>query len=288
MVLMHKSTAIRVAGLGAASAGLWLALTQQPPPQDLTITKVADDLHVIVGSGGNVGVYTTDEGVILVDDKFERNYDQIVEKVKSITSKPIRYVLNTHLHGDHSGGNAKFLGAGVEIIAHENAQKLMEEKKMPGVPRLSYNNRFNLKLGGKLVTANHFGRGHTGTDAVIHFPAQRTIHTGDLFVGGAPFIDYSSGGSGLEWTRTIDRALALDFDTVIPGHGPVMKREDLLRWKQSFETLKLQLSQMGRAGTPPDQAKQAVNFDKLPGWAAGGLWDRSFPGLYEELKKAGQ
>ncbi|MEZ5356041.1 MAG: MBL fold metallo-hydrolase [Bryobacteraceae bacterium] len=282
---MHKSTAIRTFGAALASAGLWLAMTQQPPAQELTVTKVADDLHVIVGSGGNVGVYTTDEGVILVDDKFEKDYPQIVEKVKSITAKPIRYVLNTHLHGDHSGGNAKFLAAGVEVIAHENAQVLMEEKKMPGVPRLSFHDRMNVKLGGKTVSANHYGRGHTKTDAVMYFPGARTIHTGDLFVAGAPFIDYSSGGSGLEWTRTIDRALALDFDTVIPGHGPVMKRAELLQWKQSFETLKMQLSQMQREGKTADEAKAAVNFDKLPGWAAGRLWDRSFPGLYEELKK---
>jgi glyoxylase-like metal-dependent hydrolase (beta-lactamase superfamily II) len=284
MVRMAKSSLIRAAGSIFGLAGLWVAMTQQPPPQELTVTKVADDLHVIVGSGGNVGVYVTEEGVILVDDKFEQNYQQIVDTVKGVTAKPIRYVLNTHLHGDHSGGNAKFLGAGVEVIAHENAQKLMEERKMPGVPRLSFHNRFTVKLGGKTVTANHFGRGHTQTDAVMHFPERRTIHTGDLFVAGAPFIDYSSGGSAVEWTRTIDRALALDFDTVIPGHGPVMKREDLLKWKQSYETLKMQVSRLRREGKTEAEAKAAVKFDGLPGWGPGRLWDRSFPGLYEELK----
>lgn len=263
---------------------MWVARTQQPP-QELTVTKVADDLHVIVGSGGNVGVYVTDEGVVLVDDKFEQNYQQILDKVKGITAAPVRYVLNTHLHGDHSGGNARFLAAGVEVVAHENAQQLMEEKKMPGAPRLAFHDRLTVKLGGKVVTANHFGRGHTRTDAVMHFPARRVIHTGDLFVAGAPFIDYSSGGSGVAWTRTLDRALELDFDTVIPGHGPVMKRADLLAWKQSFETLKMQLSDLRREGKNADAAKGAVKLESLAGWGPGRMWDRTFPGLWEELGK---
>jgi glyoxylase-like metal-dependent hydrolase (beta-lactamase superfamily II) len=278
---MLKSTTIRCLAIACASAGLWIASTQQTPPPDLTVSRIADDLHVIVGSGGNVGVYTTDEGVILVDDKFEQNYSQIIEKVKGITGRQIRYVLNTHLHGDHTGGNAKMLAAGVEIIAHENAQRLMDERKMPGVPRLSFHSRFNVRLGGKFVSARHFGRSHTGADAVVYFPAHKVIHMGDMFVDGAPFIDYASGGSGVAWTRTLDRVLELDFETVIPGHGPMMKRGDLLRWKQSFETLKLQLSEMRKSG----KSAEAAKLESLPGWAPGSRWDRSFPGLWDELGK---
>jgi len=283
---MLRATLIRTLTVSLASAGLWLALTQQQPPQPLTVTRIADDLHVIVGSGGNVAVYVTDEGLILVDDKFERNYAEIMEKVKGISNKPVRYLLNTHLHGDHTGGNAKFLEAGTEIISHESARIQMEEKKMPGVPRLSFTQEFTVRLGGKTVRARHLGRGHTSTDAFMLFPAHRVIHTGDMFVQGVPFIDYSSGGSGVQWTRTIHRALELEFDTVIPGHGPILKREDLLKWNQSFEQMKLQVSSLKRQGKSREDVAAAVKPESFPGWGPSSSWaQRTFPGLWDELGK---
>jgi glyoxylase-like metal-dependent hydrolase (beta-lactamase superfamily II) len=278
---MQKSTLIRLTALGFATAGLWVALTQQPP-QELTVTKIADDLHVIVGSGGNVAVYTTDEGVILVDDKFEPNFPQIMAKVKGITDKPVRYVLNTHVHGDHTGGNAKFLGAGAEIIAHENAVKQMEEKKMPGVPRLGFSQRFSVRLGGKRVEARYFGRGHTNTDVFIYFPALKVVHTGDMVTNGAPLIDYSSGASGIDWTPTLDRAMAMDFNTVIPGHGPIMKKEDILRYKQGFENMKLSLLSMRKQGKTLEEATAAVKADPA---LAKFMNQRGFAGLWDELAK---
>jgi glyoxylase-like metal-dependent hydrolase (beta-lactamase superfamily II) len=240
---------------------------------------------VLVGSGGNVGVYTTDEGVILVDDKFDQNVPAIVEKVRSITDKPIRYVLNTHLHGDHTGGNAKLLAGGAEIVAHENARSIMEERKMPGLPRLTYSKGFSVHLGGKRVEAHHYGRGHTRSDAFIYFPAHKVLHTGDMFVAGAPFIDHSSGGSGLAWTRTLDAALELDFETVIPGHGGVMKREDLLRWKQSFELVQEQARRLRSEGKTPEEAAGLIKTDGLPGWGGSSrnFITRSFPGFWQEL-----
>ena len=279
---MRNSTTIRLAAILFGLAGLWLAFTQQQP-QPLTVTKIADDLHVIVGSGGNVGVYVTDEGVILVDDKFEQNVAEIAAKVKSITDKPIRYILNTHLHGDHTGGNARFLAAGAEIVAHENAARTMDERKMPGVPRLSFSQRFAVKLGGKRVEARHYGRGHTNTDAFMYFPDRKVVHTGDMFVSSAPFIDYSSGGSGVDWTRSIDRAMELDFDTVIPGHGNIMKREDLLKWKQNFEQMRLQISNLKKQGKSKDEAAQLAKIDSF--FASPGMFvQRSYGGLWDELK----
>jgi len=284
---MSASTKPRLCAVLASLGGIWLAHTQQPPAQPLTVTKIADDLHVISGSGGNVAVYTTDEGAILVDDKFERNFGEIMAKVKSITDKPVRYLINTHQHGDHTGGNALFLGAGTEIIAHENARVNMEERKMPGLPRLTFSRDFSIRLGGKLVRARYYGRAHTNGDAFIEFPARRTIHTGDAFVAGAPFIDYSSGGSGAQWPQTIGRLMAeVSFDTVIPGHGGVMTREDLLRWKQSFETLNQQISSLRRQGRPKEEVQQLAKTDSLPGWGPNpGFGTRSFPGLFDELGK---
>ncbi|MFN7923517.1 MAG: MBL fold metallo-hydrolase [Bryobacteraceae bacterium] len=283
---MFKPIFVRAVALAAFSAGVWIAFTQQPPPQPLTVTKIAPDLHVIAGSGGNVAVYTTDEGAILVDDKFEPNYPQILEKVKEVTDKPVRYVLNTHQHGDHTGGNAKFLAAGAEIVVHENARNNMEKSSMPGVPRLTFSSQFSVKLGGKTVTMRHFGRGHTNGDAFLYFPALRVLHTGDMFIAGAPFIDHTNGGSGLEWPGTITRALgAFDFDTVIPGHGPIMKREDILKWKQSFETYNNQLRSLKREGKSESEALQIAKTDNVPGWGPNpGFGTRSFPGLWKEIQ----
>jgi glyoxylase-like metal-dependent hydrolase (beta-lactamase superfamily II) len=282
---MSRALSIRGVGLFLAVAGCWIGLTQQQPPPELTVTKIADDLHIIVGSGGNVGVYTTDEGVILIDDKFDQNVPAILEKVKAITDKPIRYVLNTHLHGDHTGGNARLIAAGAEIVAHENARSIMEERKMPGLPRLTYSQRFAVTLGGKRVEARHYGRGHTRSDAFMYLPARKVLHAGDMFVSSSPFIDYTSGGSGVEWTRSIDAALRLDFETVIPGHGPVMKREDLLKWKQTFELVKEQARQLKKQGKTRDEVAKMINLEAMPGWAGNSarFWERSFPGLWDEL-----
>ncbi len=277
-------TSFRVRSILTASlaAGIWVAYTQQQPPPELTVTKVHDDLHVIVGSGGNVTVYETPEGVVLVDDKFEPNVPQILAKTKSVTSKPIRYLLNTHQHGDHTGGNAKLMEQGVEIIAHENARLNMEERKMPGLPRLSFANQFTVRLGGKTIRAQHFGRGHTNGDAVIYFPARKTIHMGDMFVSSAPFVDYANGGSGVEWPRTLDRVLTLDFDTVIPGHGPILRRADLVKWKQGWEQFREELLSKKRSGMAKDEIGKGLNVD--PFFGTGGKWERSFSAFWDEVK----
>src|SRR5947209_8880920 len=165
----------------------------------------------------------TSEGTIIVDDKFAQDAAEIVSKVKSVTDKPIRYVLNTHQHGDHTGGNEAAMAAGAEAVIHKNARANMVMGKQPGLPRLTFSDEQQLFAGGKEVLAKYVGRGHTNGDAVVYFPAERVLHTGDLFVQGAPFCDTSSGCSIKEWEGTIRNALKLDFDTVIPGHGPIMK-----------------------------------------------------------------
>jgi cyclase len=283
---MKRAAWIRLGALALAVGGVWIALTQQQPPADLTVEKIADDLHVLIGSGGNVAVYTTDEGVILVDDKFEQNYPQILAKVKSLTDKPIRYVLNTHQHGDHTGGNAKMLAASVEILAHENARANMIRNKQPGPPRIAFADEVSVTLGGKTVQARHFGAGHTNGDAVMYFPALRVVHTGDLFVRGSPFIDYDNGGSSDAWMKTIDGILTLDFDTVIPGHGAVSKRADLIAWKADFEKLRSRVREMTRQGKRRGEVATLLKVDDLPGWTMGGLFAKSLPALYDEMARS--
>ena len=187
---MSKTLVARISGSVILLLGCWIAYTQnqvkQPPP--LTLNKVKDDLYEIVGDGGNVAVYLTDEGVILVDDKFEQDYEGITAKVKSVTSQPVKYVLSTHHHADHSGGNAKFLPT-AEIISTANARANIVEHKQSNAPpgmaaaRVVFTQESAVFLGGKEVRARYFGRGHTNGDAIIVFPALRTAHIGDLAAG---------------------------------------------------------------------------------------------------------
>jgi cyclase len=277
-VLLRTSLALVFAG------ALFVAKTQPQQPQ-LTISKVKSDLYVIEGDGGNTGVLVTDDGVILVDDKFARDVEVILEKVKSVTSKQVRYLFNTHHHGDHSGGNEKLLAQNVEILAHRNARVNIVEKKQPGPPRIAFADEAEIWLGGKQVKARHFGRSHTNGDAVIYFPELKTIHTGDMFVRNAPFIDYSSGGSLVEWTKTIDGVLTLDFDTVIPGHGAVCTRAELVAFRKTLEQLRTRMSGLAKKY---DKAEDAVAQLKLEdfGWQSNPGLLKRYEGLYQEMKSA--
>src|SRR5436189_6444324 len=152
----------------------WIAYTQNQGKQapQLTINKVKDDLYNIEGDGGNVAVLVTNEGVVLVDDKFDRDHDAIVSKIKSVTNQPVKYVLSTHHHADHSGGNAKFLPT-AEIISTANARANIIEHKQSNAPpgvapaRVVFTEECSVFLGGKEVRSRHFGRGHTNGDAII-------------------------------------------------------------------------------------------------------------------------
>src|ERR1700722_20710628 len=198
---LQKPRLLRIGGIALAIAGLgfvWLQ-AQQPPKQPLTVQKVTDHLWVIMNNAsGNVAVLPTDEGILLVDDKFEADGPDILAKVKGVSDKPIKYILNTHQHGDHTGGNAFMLkNTPAEIVIHKNARANMVAGNQPGLPQITYADEAQVFLGGKEVSAHHVGRGHTNGDAVILFPTERVLHTGDLFVNGsAPFIDYSAKPSG--------------------------------------------------------------------------------------------
>lgn len=269
-----------------ASATLATSLRAQTPK--LTLKQVNNDLYDIEGDGGNVAVYLTDEGVILVDDKYERDYEPIMAHVKSLTSKPVKYVLSTHYHGDHSGGNVKFLPA-AEIISTANARNAILEHKQPNAPpdevpaNVVFTHETAVFLGGKEARAQYCGRGHTNGDAVIYFPALRTLHTGDLMAGSTPLIDYNGGGSLVEWAKTLDQAMKLDFDTVIPGHGPVTNKAGLLAYRNNVEKLRTRATELIREGRNQQEVGKIMNTEF--GWAPDGLqmqW--SLPGMMKELK----
>jgi len=284
-MLMNKTMLFRLGGIGLATAGLGLIWLQaQPPKQPLEVQKVTDHLWVIMNAAsGNVAVMPTDEGVLLVDDKFEQDGPEILAKVKTVTDKPIKYILNTHQHGDHTGGNAFMLkNTPAEIVIHKNARANMVAGNQPGLPQITYADEAQVFVGGREVSAHHLGRGHTNGDAVILFPTERALHTGDLFVNGsAPFIDYSAKGSIVEWDKTLDRVLQLDFDIVIPGHGPVAKKADLVKWRASIAELRSR-AKTACAGGAADAAKR-LNLSGLGMDDSLGFMGRSVPGMCAEL-----
>ena len=287
---MKRTFVARIFAGALLLAGGWMAYTQnqgkQPPP--LTINKVKDDLYNIEGDGGNVAVYVTGDGVILVDDKFDQDHEGIVAKVKSVTDQPVKYVLSTHHHADHSGGNAKFLPT-AEIISTANARANIVEHKQSNAPpgvepaRVVFTEECSVFLGGKEARSRHFGRGHTNGDAIVYFPALRTIHTGDMMAGVTPLIDYSGGGSVVEWTKTLDAAMKLDFDTVIPGHGPVTTKAGLLTYRNNIEKLRKRAAGLIHEGKSQEEVGKVMVGEF--GWAPAGLqmqW--SLPGMMTELK----
>ena len=282
--------------IARVSAGLlflllaFVAYTQnQNQPPKLTLNKVKDDLFEIEGDGGNVGVYVTSEGVILIDDKFDQDHDAILAAVKQATPQPVKYVISTHYHADHSGGNAKMYGAGVDIISTANSRKNIVEKKQSNAPpgvmpaRIVFTDETSVFLGGKEVRAHFYGRGHTNGDAVIYFPALRTVHTGDLMAGTTPLVDYNGGGSVVEWTKTLDGAMQLDFDTVIPGHGAITNRAGLQAYRDNIVKMRDRVTKEIRSGK--GQAEIAKFMETEYQWAPNSLQQQwSVPGFMTELK----
>jgi cyclase len=203
---------------------------QATPPPALTIEKIHDDLYMIVGDGGNVAVYITNEGLILVDDKYDQDHAQIMARIRSVTNQQVRYILSTHYHADHSGGNTLFTNE-AEIISTRNAHDGIVKHLQSNAPsnmvpaRVTFTDECTIFLGGKEVRAKYYGRAHTNGDAFVYFPAHRLVHAGDSFVSAptaTPLIDYSGGGSVVEWTKTLDTVMnTLDFDDVMPGHRPI-------------------------------------------------------------------
>jgi len=178
---LRKPLVLRITFAALGIAGLWLAWAQQQQPrQPLTINMVTSNLWVIMGPGGNVAVMPTSEGVIVVDDKYAQDAPDIMAKIKTVTDKPVRYVLNTHQHGDHTGGNEAMMAANAQILITRQARANMVEGKMPGLPQITFTDETQVFLGGKEVAAKYVGRGHTNGDAVVYFPSERVLHTGDL------------------------------------------------------------------------------------------------------------
>jgi cyclase len=209
----------------------------------------------LIHEPGDVAVRVTPEGAILVDDKYPENLSDVLAQVRSVTALPIRYMLNSHHHGDHVSGNANIRALGIDVIAHRNIRENFLKIKQPGEPNIVFADYGAVYLGGVEVQLFYFGRGHTSGDTVIYFPDLRTVHMGDLVIDGMPVIDYNGGGSAIEFVTTIDRMLKLDFDTAIPGHGRVMTKPEVQAYKVRFETMNQRMRDLVRKGVSKDQLK---------------------------------
>ena len=242
---------------------------------ELEVVELTKDVHAIYGLGGNVGVLSTDRGAVVVDTMtFRTQGTRILEVAEQLAGGPVQAVVNTHYHSDHTHGNPAF-PTGTKIVATDKTLAYL--KQVDGdywsgaaegtLPNQTFRNEQVLKVADKTVRLIHPGRGHTDGDLVVLFVDDRVLHTGDLYVNSRyPNIDLEAGGSVREWVAAIDRVLELDFDRVIPGHGPVTDREGLRR----FQTFMRQLAEVGeqsmRNGWTLEQAEREAKVDADAGY----------------------
>lgn len=266
-----KRLAVLLGLLTAGAVTMIFAQPQQSPPPALEIQKVKENLYMITGGGGNTAAFITENGVVIVDTKVPGLGPSILEKVKSVTPKPVTMIINTHTHFDHVGSNTAFTGA-VEFVAHENCKTRME--KMPAfqsdegkkfLPGKTYKDKLSLLKGNDKIDLYHFGRGHTDGDTFVVFPALKVMHCGDMyaFSKALPIIDTNNGGSGLEYPKSLMKAAEgiKGVESVIPGHSPVA---DWAAFKEYGEFMRDFVAAVEQAKKGGKTAEQAVTDLKLP------------------------
>ena len=259
---MKTNTMLRLCLALLLTGILCVVIYAQQTPAKLNTVKIKDDMYVIHNDvvPGNTTVLVTNEGVLLVDDKFEVDANNVIAEVKKLTSQPIKYVVNTHHHADHSGSNAKLQAIGAQTVMSEKARRNMVDGAQSGLGNITFDDHANIYLGGKTVQLYYFGRGHTNGDIVAYFPAQRVLAAGDNFtVGDATpeLIDYPGGGSAKELPSTLEGVLRLDFDSVVPGHGTVATKADLVKYRTTAINLR------NRVHTMMTQKKTKAEIAKM-------------------------
>jgi glyoxylase-like metal-dependent hydrolase (beta-lactamase superfamily II) len=237
------------------------------------VQKLTDNLYMMEGLGGNVGVLITDEGVAVVDTMtFAMQGDAILARIAEITDKPVVAVINTHYHMDHTHGNPAF-APGTKVVSTArtlehlktiDADYWRESPARELLPNETFDDVREITVGGKQVRLFHPGRGHTDGDLVAEFVSERVIHVGDLcFNGRWPRIDLVGGGSVRLWDETLGRVLGRDFDRVIPGHGPVTDRAGLTKCQEFIRSLWSQTKAVVDRGGSLEQARQEVDLSSF-------------------------
>ncbi len=266
-------------------------LTLAQAPQDFSAVQVvphqiAEGLYYLEGSGGNIGVSVGEDGVFLIDDQYAPLTEKIIAAVKSITDEPIRFVFNTHHHGDHTGGNQNMGNAGVIIIAHENVRtnlsnafnggdltKALTAEQSAGLPVITFADNIDLHLNGHDMHAQHLAPAHTDGDSIVVFKDANIIHTGDVFrTTSYPRADAAANGKFFGIVAAYETLLAISDDNTmfLPGHGVLSKRSDVQAQLTMFNTISGRVKKAKDAGQTLEQiqaAKPSAEFDAA--WSAG-------------------
>jgi cyclase len=245
----------------------------QEPPQKLETQKLTEGLYLITGPGGNIALMAGSSGVLLVDDQIAPMTPQLKKEIAAVTTKPVRFVFNTHWHRDHTGGNAVLGGDGAVIVAHENVRKRLSTEQLsvlmnkkippspePALPVITFADSIAFHLDGDDIEVTHVDPAHTDGDSLVYFKKADVLHMGDTYMSmGYPFIDVSSGGSVDGFVKAADRALAIAHPgtKIIPGHGPVTDREKLRTYRDMIVTIRDRIKKLAAAGKTLDQVQAA-------------------------------
>jgi glyoxylase-like metal-dependent hydrolase (beta-lactamase superfamily II) len=285
---------------GALSMSL-AALQQAPAPKVVEVDKLRDNLYVMRGGGGNSAVFITADGVVVVDTKNPGWGQPLLEKIKTISTKPITMVINTHTHVDHTSGQLEF-PATIEVVAHENTktnmQKMDDYKKPENakfLPKRTFKDKMSVLSGNDRIDLYYFGPAHTNGDAWVVFPTLQVAHAGDVFANrGVPLVDMGNGGSGVAYPDTVMKAYngIKNVDTVITGHAnTTMKWADLKDFADFNRDFLTWVQGELKAGKTPEQAAAEYKVpEKYKGYTAdlppffGGMAGY-IKGMYGELKR---
>ena len=254
----------------------------------ITTTRLTGNIYMLEGEGGNIGVSAGEDGIMVIDDQFAPLTPRILAAIRAISDKPIRFVLNTHLHGDHVGGNDNMAREGAVIWAHDNVRKRLSviqfneyiKRKIAPYPKsalpvITFADTVTFHFNGEDITAFHTPPSHTDGDTVVYFPKSNVLHMGDVYASTRyPNIDTESGGSLLGFPAAVDRALAvIRHDTrVIPGHGPLSNRRELIEFRNVMDAIGKRAEKLYKAGKTIRQmvdAKPTREFDAQ--------WNRNTP-----------
>jgi glyoxylase-like metal-dependent hydrolase (beta-lactamase superfamily II) len=230
---------------------------------EIKTTRLTQNLYLLEGEGGNIGVSAGDDGVFVIDDQFAPLTARILAAIKAISDKPVRFLINTHWHFDHTGGNENFGKAGAVIVAQDNVKKRLATKTAieffksaygptaaAGLPVITFKDTVTFHLNGDEATAIHVPNAHTDGDSIIHFRAGNVVHMGDTYFNGLyPFIDTGTNGSVKGMIAAADRALAITDDTskIIPGHGPLSNKAELKAYRDMLAKVYANVDAMVKA-----------------------------------------
>ncbi len=265
------TTCLLLGGIGAAAT----VLAQDDRFANVTIetVPVTGNISMLIGSGGNIGVSTGSDGLLIIDDQYAPLAAKIRAALSQLNPDAPKFLLNTHFHGDHTGGNADF-GVASIIIAHENVRGRLvaEDSPSSALPVITFDDDVTVHFNGENITLIHMPRGHTDTDSVVMFEDSNVVHMGDhFFNGGFPFVDLASGGTVQGYISNLEKALSwIDDDTsVIPGHGPLGSKADLLAFYNVVKDTSTTIRVMKSQGISAEEAVTEGLGDEYESWGQG-------------------